>query len=122
MIFILAFFRPPDKRWKIGIEWGPSDPFHHDVWIVRWALSGGGPPSADLDVLWSQLDLHNYSSGMGPAHVSWEFQNNDATASTNPDDGWNLWFVVEGCDNPGNALCHQGWSPMMAARYFARPE
>jgi hypothetical protein len=117
--FMLTFFRPPDKRWKIEIEWGPSDPFHYDFWIVRWNVSDNEPWP---DWMWQQKDLPNTNPGIGPTHGWWEFQYPYASLPGTPDGGQNHWFLVEGCDNPGNATCRQGWSPMTATRFFTRPE
>jgi hypothetical protein len=40
------------KDGKIVFEWGPSDPFNYDRWIVRWSVAGGTPvaPNAQEDV------------------------------------------------------------------------
>jgi hypothetical protein len=114
--FMLSFFRPSPGM--VFIEWGPSDPFQYDFWMLRWAESVNEPPPAGDDAMWPQKNLHNYDPGQGPTHGSWKYEHNPALLGSH--DGWySSWFVVQGCDNPGNATCRQGWSPMTATRLFS---
>ncbi|MEU7748866.1 hypothetical protein [Nonomuraea sp. NPDC049158] len=72
------------------VEFGPSDPFSYDTFLVRWDFGG-------------------QNLGQEPARF--------ATSTTgshviDPDKNGDYLFIVEGCDQPrhGSSKCLQGWA------------
>lgn len=96
---------------SIHVEWGPSDPFHYDFWIIRtmWSAYLGVPAS------WGeqQTEIPNTYAQMGPTHGVWNERGPGLRADQCVGGMMHYHFIVEGCDNPGNASCNQGWSPYM---------
>ncbi|WP_279580662.1 hypothetical protein [Fodinicola feengrottensis] len=89
--------------WSIGtrvfVDWGPTDPFGYDFFIVRWDVNGSNV---------GQTDINNGPRGYG----SFSFDSAQ---------GWST-VVVEGCDSHviGSSTCRQGWTPP-AGTYTAPP-
>lgn len=84
----------------IVFEWGMSDPFHYDSWIVRWSVAGGAPiaPNAQEDV---PLNVRGRGRNYGFFHTGYP----DNVIGT---DGKRVGvsFIVEGYDGEAR----QGWT------------
>ncbi|KAA2264705.1 hypothetical protein F0L68_06335 [Solihabitans fulvus] len=92
-------------------EWGPTDPFGYDFFIVRWSVTGGQPipPTAQENVT---------QDSPGRTRTSGFFLTDlpdNAAGSDGKSAG--VSFVVEGCDGgPGSSTCRQGWTCPIACR------
>lgn len=78
----------------IVIEWGDTDPFHYDFFIVRWDKDGQNV---------GQHDVQSDDANASPRNGGW----------TIPTSGSGRYrIVVEGCDGSflGSSKCRQGWS------------
>jgi len=75
---------------RILVDFGPSDPFHYDKWLVRWDIYGGANVG--------QVDTPGGNSGR------YSIENLDRSKT--------YTVYVEGCDNGDfGSNCRQGWSP-----------
>ena len=88
-------------------EWGPTDPFNYDVFIVRWSVAGGFPvdPNAQEDVPTDSPPGRTRTSGYFHAPLPTDTLGSDGKRA-----GVN--FIVEGCDRSflGSSDCRQGWT------------
>jgi hypothetical protein len=87
-------------------EWGPTDPFNYDFFIVRWSMTGGLPipPNAQEDV---PQNAPGRTRTTGFFHVP--LPNNVTSSSDGHTVG--VSFIVEGCDGGiGSSNCRQGWT------------
>lgn len=76
----------------IFLNWGPTNPFHYDGWLVRMDRNGYHV---------GQYEYRNGWAGIGAQRGQTTFYNQPA--------GW-YRFIVEGCDINGSHTCRQGWT------------
>ena len=85
----------------IAFEWGPTDPFNYDRFIVRWAVSGAAAPIPN-----AQEDVH--PEGRGRTRTTGYFHVPFPNDMRGGDGRVGVSFIVEGYDDNGGA--RQGWT------------
>jgi hypothetical protein len=80
---------------RVFVQWGPTDPFGYDFFIVRWDLNGNNVGQANVEN--GPRNTGSFSFDSGP--------------------GWSS-IVVEGCDSHviGSSTCRQGWTAPSGTR------
>ncbi|CCH78490.1 hypothetical protein BN12_30016 [Nostocoides japonicum T1-X7] len=92
-----------EQAGRAVLDWGTTDPWNYDRFIVRWSLTTSDQP-LPLD-RWSQADV---STGIFHPRTWGSFTLPSPPGGIGSSEGWCYYAIVEGYDNDGDS--DQGWT------------